>query len=392
MNHSTGSGIRKFDVIIIGGGPAGATCALHLVRRNLRVLLLDRFRFPRTKPCGGGFSQKARQLFDFDLTPVIEAEITEAEIALRSRNPALIPRPAGAGYMVTRDKFDTLLIRQAVAAGADLHEQEAFVQLHEEKGGWLIDTEKDRYYADFLVGADGAVSRTARCLGLMRGFDRYAPALTAEVEVSPDRLNAFRNRACFDFHVVKKGYAWIFPKSDHFSVGVFSTLLHQKGLNAILLNFINSRDFLRGNKIRYWKGGLIPRGGTRHPLVRNSALLAGDAAAVPDPFFGEGIYYAARSGILAAEAIFKAATENSRSLAHYETAVNREITTDLWWARVFNFGFYRFPFVFYPAIRNSTRLQQLIIDVNSGRITWKQSVSELVRTLPLWVSQTLLPW
>jgi len=59
---------------------------------------------------------------------------------------------------------------------------------------------------------------------------------------------------------------------------------------------------------------------------------------------------------------------------------------------VFNFGFYRFPIVFYPAIRNSSHLQQLIIDVNSGHVTWKQSVSELVRSLPLWVSQTLLPW
>jgi len=383
--------MRHFDAIIIGAGPAGAVCGLRLARGGMRVLLLDKARFPRSKPCGGGFSQKAVSLFDFDLTPAIETRITAAEIALQSKQPTLIAQPQGAGFMVTREKFDTLLVRKAAEAGVDLHEQEAFLELNPEKNGWLVKTERDSYFADFLVGADGAVSRTARCLGLMRGFDRYAPALTAEIEALPGRQGRPADCACFDFHVVKKGYAWIFPKADHFSVGVFSTCLRQKGMNAVLLRFINSRDELRGKKIRYWKGGLIPRGGTRRQLVNKSALLAGDAAAMADPFFGEGIYYAARSGILAAEAIVKAAGEKSPSLEQYQTAVEMEITRDLWWARVFNFGFYRFPWLFYPAIRNASRLQQLMIDINSGRVTWKQGVTELVRTLPLWVSQALVP-
>lgn len=382
--------MQTVDVIIVGAGPAGATCARTLARRGTRVLLLDRERFPRPKPCGGGFSRKAKDLFDFDLTPVIEAGITRTEISLRSRNTAVINSPEGAGFMVTRDKFDALLVRKAVEAGVELHEQEAFVELHPEKNGWIVRTDRDRYYADFLVGADGAVSRTARCLGLMQSFDRYAPALTAEVEISPGQLEPVKDLACFDFHVVKKGYAWIFPKSDHLSVGVFSTRLRPKGLNSLLLRYINDHELLRGKKIRYWKGGLIPRGGTRRILVNKSALLAGDAAAMPDPFFGEGIYYAARSGMLAAEAIIRAEADGTGSLDHYETAVNLEITRDLWWARVFNFGFYRFPFAFYPAIRKSAHLQQLIIDINCGRITWKQGVTELVRSLPLWVSQTLL--
>jgi geranylgeranyl reductase family protein len=383
--------MRTFDVIIIGAGPAGAVCARMLARQGMRVLLLDKARFPRSKPCGGGFSQKAKDLFDFDLSPVIETSITQVEISLRSKNPAVVNRPEGAGYMVTRDKFDTLLVRKAAEAGAELHEQEAFLELHPEKNGWIVRTDRDRYYGDFLVGADGAVSRTARCLGLMQAFDRYAPALTAEVEISPEQLEPVKNRACFDFHVVKKGYAWIFPKSDHLSVGVYSTSQRQKGMNAILLQYIDSQALLRGKRIRYWKGGLIPRGGTRRALVNNSALLAGDAAAMPDPFFGEGIYYAARSGMMAAEAIVKAAADKTSCLEGYQTAVNLEIIRDLWWARVFNFGFYRFPFIFYPAIRNSSHLQQLILDVNNGRITWEEGVLELVRSLPLWVSQALLP-
>jgi len=111
---------KKEKVAIIGAGPAGATCARALARHGIRVLLLDKHRFPRSKPCGGGFSQKARNLFDFDLSPVIETRITLAEISLQSKNPALIHCPEGAGYMVTRDKFDTLLVNKAAEAGVDV--------------------------------------------------------------------------------------------------------------------------------------------------------------------------------------------------------------------------------------------------------------------------------
>ncbi|MFW6237474.1 MAG: geranylgeranyl reductase family protein [Desulfosudaceae bacterium] len=383
--------MQKYDVIIIGAGPAGSTCALNLAPRGGRILLLDKHAFPRNKACGGGFTQKARNLFDFDLSGVIETEVTSVELSLQSRQPVVVDYPQGAGFMVTREKFDTLLVERAAAAGAEVRERAPMRGLFPEKNGWRVQTDKDTYYADFVVGADGPVSRTARCLGLMQGFHRYAPALTAEIEPPPDVLDKRKSRVVFDFHVVPKGYAWIFPKQDHFSVGVFSTCMPQKGLNAALTAFINGQAYLRGRPVRYWKCGLIPRGGTRQRLVSGNALLVGDAAALTDPFFGEGIYYAARSGMLAAEAIGRAAAPGGPALEHYQTLCQREISDDLWWARLFNFGFYRFPFVFYPAVRNSSYLQKVVIEVNSGRFTWKKSVYRVFQSLPRWLAQMVLP-
>ncbi|MFO8049418.1 MAG: geranylgeranyl reductase family protein [Desulfosudaceae bacterium] len=383
--------MRKYDVIIIGAGPAGATCALNLAPRGGRILLLDKQAFPRNKACGGGFTRKARNLFDFDLSDVIETEITSVELSLRSCQPVVVNYPRGAGYMVTREKFDHLLVERSSAVGVEVRQQTTLREICPSGSGWVVKTDKGNYQGDFVVGADGAASGTARQLGLMRSFNRQAPALTAEIEPRPADLERLQNHVSFDFHVVPRGYAWIFPKKDHFSVGVFSTNMPQKGLNTALTTFINRRDYLRGRPVRYWKGGLIPRGGTRQRLVKNNALLVGDAAAMTDPFFGEGIYYAARSGMLAATAITQSAAENGPPLSRYEKMCQSEITDDLWWARLFNFGFYRFPFVFYPAVRNSSYLQQIVIDVNSGRFTWKKSVYRVFKSLPWWLTRMLLP-
>lgn len=383
--------MKSYDAIIIGAGPAGATCARQLARKGASVLLLDREAFPRTKPCGGGFSEKARDLFDFDLSPVLEATIFQAEIALRSERAAVVARPDGAGYMVCREKFDTLLVEKAVAAGAVLNEKEPFDSLQADTDGWVVRTERDTYRAGFLVGADGVHSRVARCLGLMNTFDRYAPAVTAEIEVPDAVLEKRRHSVTFDFHVFGKGYAWIFPKADHLSVGLFSTQFPLKGMGRALTAYIDRHPDLRSGHVRYCKGGLIPRGGTRQVLSTGRALLAGDAAAMTDPFFGEGIYYAARSGMLAADAILSALQSGGSSLSNYDADCDREITRDLWWARGFNFTFYRMPFIFYPAIRRSSHLQELVVDINNGRFTWKGGVGRIIASLPWWVTQALLP-
>jgi geranylgeranyl reductase family protein len=340
---------------------------------------------PRLKPCGGGFPEKTRSLYDFDLSGVIETTVRETTISLRSDRRMHICRPEGMGFMVMRDKFDALVAGKAAAAGVDFHEEESCKSIERDGERWLVKTDKGSYSADFLVGADGVPSRTAKMLGLMESFDRYGVAISAELKVSDKQLEQQGPRVHFDFHCAPKGYGWVFPKTDHLSVGVFTTFHKAKGLKAALDAFIEGHENLRGYlEMIYCRAGLIPRGGVYRRLVTKGALLAGDAAAMCDPFFGEGIYYAARSGIMACEAILRAIKEGHRRLDQYDREVRELMVSDFWWARFFNFCFYRFPRLSYPIVQHRPYLQDLILDVNSGELTWKQCVLRFIFLSPYW--------
>jgi len=380
MNH--------YSVIIIGAGPAGSTCAYQLAKKNVKTLMLDQARMPRFKSCGGGLSQKTVDFYDFDLSPILEVEVKKTTIALWKNKTISLERPEGMGYMVMRDQFDALIAEKAEAAGAVFHQQEKLLSLEPEKNRWIVRTDKDAYSADFLVGADGAPSKTARLLGLMKGFDRYGAAISAELRVSDRQLERQGPCVHFDFQLIDKGYAWIFPKSGNLSVGVFTTFSKSKGLRARLDEFIAHNENLRGYQEMFFsRAGLIPRGGVYNRLVTEGALLAGDAAAMCDPFFGEGLYYAAQTGDMAAQAILRAMQEGRRGLEHYDQACRRELTRDLWWARFFNFTCYRFPKIVHPIISRRPYLQDLVLEVNRGGISWQSCVLRMIFLSPYWAFQ-----
>lgn len=377
--------MKHYPVIVIGAGPAGSTCAYHLARAKLEVLLLEKARMPRLKPCAGGLPEKARELFPFDLSPVLETTVRHAAITLQPRRTVSLHRPEGMGYMVMRDKFDALLVDQAVAQGVQFHSPEKCLLLRAEKNRWRVRTDRAVYSADFVVVADGARSRLAAQLGLMQSFDRYGIALAAELRVSDEQLAAQAERVSFNFHVVPKGYAWIFPKADHLSVGLFTTLPKLKGLRKSLDDFIAQEENSVGfREMVYCRGHLMPRGGVYHRLVTEGALLVGDAAAMLDPFLGEGIYYAAKSGILASRAILQALRENHRRLDSYDRECRQTVVRDLWWARFFNVASYRLPRLTFPLAYHRPFLQNLLVEVIRGKISYRQSVLRAVFGSPCW--------
>ncbi len=329
------------DVIVIGAGPAGAAAARRLAQQGLSVLILERYALPRYKPCGGGLTRNVLQRLDFDLAPVVEARVNRVALSYDSAAPITRASAEPAVTMVMRDRFDAFLTEKAVEAGAQLQDGAHVESVEPDADGVTVRTKSDTHRARFVVGADGANGITARAAGLMaRRHD--GAALEAEMQVSSDVLERWHDALLFDFGGIPWGYAWIFPKAEHLSIGVGTYYPggHVK-LRDYLDRFIRKQPDLRGPMTI--KGHRIPLGGTLECLHAGRIALAGDAAATVDPFVGEGISHAIHSGQIAADEIAAAARRGDADLSGHTRRVNAEIHRGFRVARLLTHVYYRWP-------------------------------------------------
>ncbi len=205
--------MQRFDVLVVGGGPAGSATAHELARAGASVLLADRATFPRDKPCGGGLTARAFQRCPVDPTPVVEEEVDLVE--LRFRFGDYVERPARAPviYMTQRRRLDAFLLDAARERGVEVREG-AHVSFGEQ-----IRVDGTPVQADVVVGADGANGTTARALGLGVGIV-HGVALEGNVPYTRIAHDRYARRAVVEFADIPGGYGWVFPKGDHVNVGV----------------------------------------------------------------------------------------------------------------------------------------------------------------------------
>jgi flavin-dependent dehydrogenase len=238
--------------------------------------------------------------------------------------------------MTMRSRFDGLLTERAVEAGCTVRDEITVRGLTREGGAWRLDTSRGAVEADFVVGADGANSVVGRATGLQRGL---AESVAYEAEVrAPSRVHdAWRHTVGIDLGYRPSGYAWIFPKADVLSAGLVLPKSEGATLRQQFEDF-RGRSGLAGAPVEIESGHKVLFRREVTPLSLCGALLAGDAAGLADELSEEGIYYAVRSGQLAARAILRS---TDGGLGAYDATVNREIQPELDAARAIADWVYR---------------------------------------------------
>ncbi len=380
-----------YDVIVAGAGPAGSVLSHQLASAGARVLLLEKARLPRYKTCGGGLTIKGVEQLPFDVSAAIETVATGGTLSYRGKEMARADLPKPAAWLVMRDRFDQLLAEQAVEAGAELMEGMAVSDAEQDESGVTVTAGRERFRTRLLAAADGVNSVAARAAGLLP--DRQVgTAIEQEVAVPDAAMQAQGAYATFDFGAIPAGYGWIFPKRDHFSVGVFQAApgkaLH---LREHLAQFIAGQPLLKDFKVLHSQGHRIPLGGQPAPLHNGRILALGDAANLADPWLGEGIYYAIRSARIAAPHVLAALDDGSLDLSGYTHMVAKEILPEFQHARYIAAVLYRFPAVASALLARVPALQQAVFNAVRGDMSIRGLNYWMVRHAPQILGRCLFP-
>jgi geranylgeranyl reductase family protein len=349
-------GERVHDVVVVGAGPAGASCGYWLADAGWDVVVVEKKQFPREKTCGDGLTPRAvRQLADMGLEDALAGSHKYTGLRAYGFGHSIEmqwpehPNFPAYGYTITRHDLDGLVANRAAAAGATLlqgteviapiiDEAAAPTALPRLEGVTVKDKASGRaraIKARYVVVADGSNSRLGRTLGTSRR--RELPmGMALRGYYSSDRHDDTFIESHLDIRdpegTVVPGYGWIFPMGDgrvNVGVGLLSTESRWKGINTSTL-----MDTFVGYAPESWglseatclgppTGGKLPMGLSVGPRAGENVLIAGDAGGVINPFNGEGISYGYETGRLAAAALGHALTgEGARALADYD----RELT------------------------------------------------------------------
>ena len=365
-----------YDVIVVGAGPGGTTACRYCARAGLRTLLIDKDQFPRYKVCGGCLSLKTVRLLNLDLGPVVENTVSAVKFTYRARDPLLIDSEDPIGLMVMRDRFDEFLVREAVKEGSEFLDGDRVLEARELGNGTeVVLTSGKRLSCQYLMGADGAESVIAKSFPFsLRKIRGDEVGLQSEVPYSSAiyfKKEDLR-RVHLDFGRIPKGYGWVFPKKEGLSIGVGGVFRGgEKNIHQYFRDFVQDLKLIPGRKVEKTLGHRLPvYDGAGQKVSYKNVLLVGDAGGMIDPLTGEGIYYAIRSGMLAAEAVLRSKEKGNLAGALYQTSVQGQIFLHLQWALHVSRIIYRFPRLSYRTLRQYPELGGLCMQMLGGQATY----------------------
>ena len=317
----------SYDCLIVGGGPAGSSCARKLRQGGLNVLVLDKKDFPRNKPCAGWITPQVVQSLQIDESDYRPGRtwqpITGFRCGLIGGPDVEVHYGRPISYGIRRYEFDDYLLRRS---GAALRLAEPVEAIERSGENWLIN---GQYESPILVGAGGHFCPVARRLGARPEVASVVKAQEVEYQADPDHSGGVSpEMPALYFCQDLQGYGWCFRKGDYLNVGLGR--LDSDRLSAHVAGFCDfawERKLLAGERPTKWLGHAYQLyEGPQPRLIEDGVLLVGDAAGLAYPNSGEGIRPAVESGLMAAEVILQAAGNYRReNLAAYEVQLTARL-------------------------------------------------------------------
>ena len=238
-----------------------------------------------------------------------------------------------------------------------------------------VSTSTGDFRSQFVAGADGVGSVVAKALGLKGNAD-HGVAIQTEVRVSEEQLSRWKSQVVVDLARIAGGYAWVFPKSDHLSVGLASLGSKTKDLRQCYWKFLHSLD-MSDYTIEKWCSSRIPLSTGEVVASRGRALLLGDAAGLVDPLTGEGIHNAILSAQLSAPVVEKSLVHNEAGLHAYQKAVEEEIMPEMKIAYALSRILVRFPAIAFRMLGREERIWRGCCYLLRGEINYMTVKREL---------------
>ncbi len=354
---------NDFDVIVVGGGPAGASAAYQLSKNGTRVLLFEKEKIPRYKTCGGGIVGRIKNILPFDFEEIIEKKCFSVNVICHHDSLKFVSEKKEPIIMMTmRENFDHFLISKVKSFGTVVKDECEVKNVYNDNDGVIAETIKGKFKAKFLISADGAIGKISK-KNLVYNHNFNLPALEYEVLVEKNIYLKFCQGARFDFDIISDGYGWVFPKRDHLSIGVISMKRKNLNLNKILdeyLKILGIENFLKVEK----HGFIIPISNRKENYSQDRILFTGDSVGLADPVTAEGITNSILSGFFAADSIIQGNFNKNLVAKYYNKKIKQEILHENKYAKIISTIIYNFPRLRFILFRlYGQKLCELITDI-----------------------------
>ncbi len=370
-----------YDLIIAGAGPAGSSAAREAGKMGLDVLLIDKDRFPRYKPCGGGLSERALSYLDFSLPEnICERSITGARICFGDR---VIDRHKDYRLTVTltRSAFDDFLLKKARETGVHVVTGQKVLDFREDSEKVEVRAAEETYRSKCLIVAAGSQNRLQESVRERDGKDRYGVCVVTEIPEENGVIDTRLGNALeIHFGVARLGYGWIFPHNGYYSVGIGGMAKDLSNPRKVMTDFLRKNGFDGSYKLR---GHMIPFGGMSRVTASPRVLLAGDSAGFVDSFTGEGIAYAIKSGQNAAQTAADKLEDDGLDLAgSYQQRCKRDFGDDLKYSLIMAKIMHSWPEMFFRMLATRDDFLDKFLEVPAMKGTYKSLIRWLMPRMP----------